>query len=115
MGQSYEITGQVKVIEETKEYGSNGFTKRLFVVEVVDGQYSEVLPIEAIKDGCALLDDVNVGDTVTVQANLKGREWEGRYFSNIQMWKLTVDSKAPSAPADVGSTPVADDDSEIPF
>ena len=111
MGKSYEVTGQVKVVEETKEYGSNGFTKRLCVIEVVDGQYSELLPLEAIKDGCKLLDAVQVGDTVTATVNLKGREYEGRYYPSIQMWKINVDSKAVSTPS--GEAPAGEASSEV--
>jgi len=38
MSESIPITGTVIKVDETKEYGSNGFTKRLMVIEVPDGQ-----------------------------------------------------------------------------
>jgi len=119
MSESIQITGTVIKVEETKEYGSNGFTKRLMVIEVPDGQYSNKIPVEAVKDKCAMFDGVNEGDAVTANCNLRSNEWNDRYFLSAQCWKISVDGKAqpaddrPPLPMDDAPDDVVDDD--VPF
>lgn len=82
-----EITGKVVVIGQTESVGQNGFTKRLVVVETNE-QYPQKLPIDFVKDKTALLDHISVGQEVKVQINLRGSESNGRWFSQIQGWKI---------------------------
>ena len=82
-----EITGSVKLIGKTEEVGTNGFTKRLLVVTTND-QYPQDLPIDFVKDKTFLLDSFKIGDAVTVGINLRGSEYNGRYYLNAQGWKI---------------------------
>lgn len=94
-----DITGKIKLINETKEYGSNGFRKRELVV-TTEEQYPQDLLVEFIQDKCDILNSYNVGDSVKVDINLRGREWQSpqgeiKYFNSIQGWrieKLSLDS-----------------------
>jgi len=94
MSESIKIAGKVLRIGETTEYGSNGFTKREMVIEVEDGQYSNKIPVEAVKDKCAMFDDVNECDTVSAEVNLRSNEWKERFFLSLQCWKIEVTDKA---------------------
>lgn len=82
-----EITGKVRVIGETQSIGSNGFTKRLIVVDT-DEQYSQPIPIDFVKDKTSILDNYKVGDSVKVGINLRGSEHNGKYYANIQGWRI---------------------------
>lgn len=82
-----EVTGKVVVIGQTESVGQNGFTKRLVVVETNE-QYPQKLPIDFVKEKTALLDSIIVGQEVKVQINLRGSESNGRWFSQIQGWKI---------------------------
>ena len=87
-----DITGKIKLINETKEYGSNGFRKRELVV-TTEEQYPQDLLIEFIQDKCDLLNAFQVGQGVKIGINLKGREWvnpqgETKYFNSIQGWRI---------------------------
>jgi Domain of unknown function (DUF3127) len=82
-----EVTGKVVVIGQTESVGQNGFTKRLVVIETNE-QYPQKLPIDFVKDKTALLDHISVGQEVKVQINLRGSESNGRWFSQIQGWKI---------------------------
>jgi len=87
-----DITGKIKLINETKEYGSNGFRKRELVV-TTDEQYPQDLLVEFIQDKCDILNSYNVGDSVKVDINLRGREWQSpqgeiKYFNSIQGWRI---------------------------
>jgi len=84
---SYELTGIVKVISDPQMF-SSGFSKRELVVSVPDGNYTQDISLEFIKDKADLLNDLSLGEQVTVSFNIKGREYNGRYFNNLQGWKI---------------------------
>ena len=86
------ISGIIKLINETKEYGSNGFKKRELVVTTQE-QYPQNILVEFIQDRCEILDSFNVGEFVKIDINLRGREWinkdgETKYFNSIQGWRI---------------------------
>lgn len=100
-----EVVGKIKLIEETKEYGSNGFKKREVVVTTQE-QYPQHILIEFTQDKCALLDTFQVGQDVKININLRGREWinpEGvaKYFNALQGWRIEAaqaNTPPPAAP-----------------
>lgn len=87
-----EVTGRVKVIEQTKEVGSSGFRKRDIVV-TTDEQYPQFISVQFVQDKCDLLDAYKVGDNVKIDINLRGREWtnpqgETVFFNSIVGWRI---------------------------
>lgn len=83
---SYEITGTIKVIFDTQTFPS-GFSKREFVVTTQE-QYPQDVKLEALKEKGELLDAYSEGEQVTVKFNLRGNEYNGRYFVNLQAWQI---------------------------
>ncbi|MEP4484167.1 MAG: DUF3127 domain-containing protein [Halioglobus sp.] len=117
---AYDLTGKIKLIQDPKTFDS-GFTKREMVVIVEDGKYPQEINIEFVQDKVALLDTLEPGQEVTVTFDIRGREYNGRYFNNLQGWKIAP-SGAQNTQADDGQQPppysappagMADDD--IPF
>lgn len=106
-----EVTGRVKMVEQTKEVGSSGFRKRDIVV-TTDEQYPQHISVQFVQDKCDLLDAYKVGDNVKVDINLRGREWtnpqgEVVYFNTIQGWRIAkLQAEAP-AQGQVAQPPVA--------
>ena len=84
---AYDLTGKIKLIQEAKTFES-GFTKREMVVIVEDGKYPQEINLEFVQDKAALLDSLQVGEEVTVTFDIRGREYNGRYFNNLQGWKI---------------------------
>lgn len=87
-----EVSGRIKMIDETKAFGANGFRKREMVV-TTDEQYPQHIMIEFTQDKCDLLNSYQVGEPVKVSINLRGREWvnpqgETKYFNSIQGWRI---------------------------
>lgn len=87
-----EIAGRIKMIDETKTFGSNGFRKRELVI-TTEEQYPQHLLIEFVQDKTSLLDSFREGEAVKVSINLRGREWtnpqgETKYFNSIQGWRI---------------------------
>ena len=127
---TYDYTGVVEVIGETKAFGANGFTKRELVVgNDVDSpnKYPNPVLFTFKKERCSLVDAVKQGDRVKVQFTIDGRRWDGpngtRYFTDLTGWKIDVlnaDGTATEpvpvpqpaeAPADVDSG----DPDDLPF
>ena len=100
-----EVQGKIKKIDETKEYGSNGFRKREVVI-TTEEQYPQHLAIEFVQDKTDLLNNYKVGQDVKISINLRGREWtnpqgEVKYFNSIQGWRIEnvqADQGADGAP-----------------
>ena len=86
-----EVTGKVRVINPEQQV-SAAFKKRELVV-TTEEQYPQDLLIEFIQDKCDILNSYKVSDSVKVDINLRGREWESpqgevKYFNSIQGWKI---------------------------
>lgn len=117
---AYDLTGKVKLIQEAKTFDS-GFTKREMVVIVEDGKYPQEINIEFIQDKVALLDSLEIGQQVTVTFDIRGREYNGRYFNNLQGWKITSQGDeatfSEQAPPPVSHSASGTDyqDDDIPF
>jgi translation initiation factor IF-3 len=87
-----EVTGSLKLIKETEDIGTSGFQKREVVITTSE-QYSQDLLIQFSQDKCNKLDEFNIGDSVKISINLKGREWtsplgETKYFNTIEGWRI---------------------------
>lgn len=119
-----EVQGKIIVIGETETIGAKGFQKRLVVVHT-DEQYPQTIPVEFTQDKTALLNNFNIGDFVEIGINLRGTEWKGRYFANINGWKInkldTDEKKSLRTPPFDGKEPINnallqdDEDNDLPF
>jgi hypothetical protein len=88
-----KLVGNLKVKKDTQVV-SEAFSKREFVLTVVDGAFSNDILIQLTKDKVTLINDINIGDLLEVEVNLKGKEWnspsgEVKYFNSIECWKIT--------------------------
>lgn len=94
------ITGTIHKIFD-RESVSEKFTKRNFVVNMPDGNYPQMINFQLSQDRCDLIDNWKVGDDVKVNFNLRGREWQEKFFTTIEAWKIEANGQAaqPSQPA----------------
>lgn len=87
-----ELQGKIKMIDETKTYGNNGFRKREMVI-TTEEQYPQSILIEFVQDKTDLLNNYRVGQDVKISINIRGREWvnpqgETKYFNSITGWRI---------------------------
>ena len=88
-----EVSGRIKVIGETQTV-SDKLRKREFVVTTDHTtMYPQFVSFVATQDKCNLLDNLNEGDEVNIQFNLKGRLWNSpqgeKYFNSLEIWRIT--------------------------
>lgn len=98
MANSFELTGTLKVLEETQTFAS-GFSKREFVIEVPDGKYPQMVKFETVRDKIDLLNSLNLGDEVKVTFDIRGNEYKGRYYVNLNAWKIESSGSGSSSGA----------------
>jgi hypothetical protein len=123
-----EVQGKIKMIDETKTYGNNGFRKRELVI-TTEEQYPQHILVEFVQDKTDLLNNFQVGQNVKVSINLRGREWinpqgETKYFNSIQGWRVenidgSMSGDMPPLPPEDAFEPATDfneeDHDDLPF
>ena len=123
-----EVQGKIKFINETQTFGNNGFRKRELVL-TTEEQYPQHILIEFVQDKTDLLNNYQIGQSVKISINLRGREWvnpqgETKYFNSIQGWRIenleaATTSQMPPMPAEDAFEPISDfneeDHDDLPF
>ena len=86
-GAVYHI-GQIEVVSEK-------FKKRDLVIQTNDGKFSQLISVQMTQDKVDLLNNLNIGDMVECNINLRGREWTDRngvkkFFNTIEAWSIQL-------------------------
>ena len=76
------------------------WAKQEFILEFPDGNFTAKACFtawgqEKVQD----LEKYQVGDKVKVSFNLKSREYNGRWYNDLQIWKIAPAGAQPAAPA----------------
>ena len=112
---NFEIEGRLhrKYDSENK---SQSFQTREFVLEVPDGNYPQFLKFQLTQDRCPVLDSFNEGETLKVHFDLRGREWQGKFFTNLNAWRIEraqADATEPPPPQEEFFPNAADEPSHV--
>ena len=82
-----KFTGKLVKVFESKKI-TDKMTKREFVVQEEADKYPQSILFEVINDKCKLLDDIKVGSTIEVAFNLRGREYNGKFYNTLSAWSI---------------------------
>lgn len=108
---SFEIVGKLHKKFDTESKTAT-FQARDFVIEADDGRYPQMVKFQLVQDKCDEIDKYNEGDMIRVHFNLRGREWQGKYFTNLNAWRIesgAATAPAAAAPAATSDFPTLDD------
>jgi len=108
---SYELKGTVKRVMETWKSETSDFTKREFVITAGD-EYPNDVKFTAIKDKASQLEGLKEGDEVLVHFDIRGREYDERFYVDLNAWKIEKQKGAPAA-SKSNEQPIGEDD--LPF
>ena len=125
----FSITGIVHKLSASEQKGAKGFTVRELVLEISSGNFTEYVAFQLTQAKCDLPESLGIkeGDTVTVHFDLRGREWQGRFFTNLNAWKLeklaagaALGALTPATPEPAPATTTAaaapaEADEDLPF
>ena len=101
---SFEIIGKLHKVFEVQAK-SERFQTREFVI-TTDGQYPQFIKFQLTQDRCELISNFEEGKDVKVYFDLRGREWQEKYFTNLNAWKIES-AATENAAADATSIPQA--------
>lgn len=89
------IKGKMHFIGDVQNV-TDKFKKRDFVIEFseTNPDYKEYIKLECQKDRVEILDNLSIGDEVSVDFNLRGRPWtnksgETTYFNTLVAWRVS--------------------------
>ena len=118
-----ELIGKIIVIGKEEIVGSAGtFKKRQLVVET-DEQYPQKIGIDFVQDKCSILDKYSIGDSVKVGINIRGNEYNSKYYVSLNGWRIEKlentneinTSSIPSQPFEVVTEINQVEESDLPF
>ena len=81
------IKGVIKLINEVKVI-SDKFSVLEFVISVPDGKYIQDIILSLVNDKIDIIKPYVVGQEVEVSYNLRGREYNGRYYNTLDACKI---------------------------
>ena len=91
------------------------WAKQEFILEFPDGNFTSQACFTAFgQDKVAELGKYQVGDRIKVSFNIRGREYNGRWYTDLQIWRISpagadaAPAAAPAQPAHVSAPPVSD-------
>jgi hypothetical protein len=87
------IKGAIKLINPIKVI-SDKFSVREFVVTTPDAKYPQDILFQTVNDKMAVLESLGVGQQVEVSYNVRGREFNGRYYNTLDAWKVQIIGQA---------------------
>jgi len=114
---SFELEGKLHKIFEV-ERKSDKFQARDFVVEMADGNYPQFIKFQCVQERTGIVDAFKEGDTVKVSFDLRGREWNGKYFTNLNAWRVesgVAEQATPSMPMEEVAFPTAPSGGDAAF
>jgi hypothetical protein len=119
MSTTTEITGTVIDIQPTQTFGANGFRKSGVIIDT-GGDYPDKLQVEFVKEkadeATTGAKAMRIGQQVTISCNIRGREYNGRYFTSLQGWKwAATEAGQQQQPGDAGAGYDGDVPDDQPF
>ena len=87
-----EVIGKVYFKSDVELIGTNQMQKQILVVET-DVQYPQKIPVEFIKEKVDLLNNIQIGQQVKVNVNIRGNEYQDRngvtrFGLSFQGWSI---------------------------
>ena len=116
---SLKVTGKITNVLEKQSGTSksgNDWVKQSFVLNTEE-KYNNIYCFEVFGD--EKVENLNkynkVGDVVEVEFNVSTNEWQGKYFTSLQAWKISK-SNSDTPPLPQTEAPdLNDDDDLLPF
>ncbi len=107
---SLELEGTLKQKQAVQSGASarGPWMKQEFVLEYPDGNFTAQACFLAWgQDKVQELDKYQVGDRVKVSFNIKSREYNGRWYNDLQIWRIAPAGTVPAAAPAPAAAPVA--------
>lgn len=98
------------------------WTKQEFVIETTEDQYPKKVCFTLFGDKVSMIGGLAAGQEVEVSFNVESREYNGRWFHNINAWKIesASNNNTPEPPPefrmeDIPPEPADNSGNDLPF
>ncbi len=105
---SFQIQGKLYRKFDT-EQKTETFKAREFVILVEDGMYPQYIKFQLTQERCSLIDPFNIDDQILVHFDLRGREWNDKFFTNLNAWRIEKPEQGETPPAQEADFPSYED------
>lgn len=85
-----KLEGEIKLIGDRQDFASGFYKRMLVLICDKETKYPQELPIDFSKERGDALDNLKAGDTVVIDADLNGREYNGRYYPSVNGWRVEL-------------------------
>ena len=88
------MKGAIKLINPVKVINDK-FSVREFVITTLDAKYPQEVIFQTVNDKMDVIAPYGVGQVVTVSFNVRGREYNGKYYNTLDAWKVQGEVTSP--------------------
>ena len=121
---SLELEGRIsrKFAKQSGQGAKGAWIKQDFILEFQDGSYTaQVCFTSCGNDKVAELDKYQAGDDVKVSCNIRAREFNGRWYNDVRVWRISPvgpavqPDQAPAPAPSIEDMPFEDGSNDLPF
>jgi hypothetical protein len=113
MSEQISTKGTVKQIGEMQTFDSGFYKCEVIVTIDEDSNYPQPIKFELLKETAAkALEELKVGQKIEMFYNLRGNEYNGKFYVSVQGWRWDIQGEATAKPST--NKPAANDD-DLPF
>ena len=100
MALELEGTLRHKLASQQGTSARGAWAKQEFILEFPDGNFTAQACFTAFgQDKVAELDKYQVGDRIRISFNIRSREYNGRWYNDLQIWRIAPAGPPTAAPA----------------
>lgn len=100
MALELEGTLRHKLASQQGTSARGAWAKQEFILEFPDGNFTAQACFTAFgQDKVAELDKYQVGDRIRISFNIRSREYNGRWYNDLQIWRIAPAGQPTAAPA----------------
>jgi single-strand DNA-binding protein len=85
------VKGKIMLVSGVTERGEKKFKTADFIVET-DEKYPQRIKFELLGDNTKLIQDLQKAISGEVFFNLKGKEWNGKFYNSLECYKFVPDN-----------------------
>lgn len=88
----YKFNGQLRERSEIQEVGKT--TKLEFVIHDNSSKWENFAKFEIYGDNIQKIQDMNLNDKVEVTFNIRGRQYNGKFYTNLVAYNITKENNS---------------------
>ena len=110
-----KITKKLEIESGTSKAGKE-WKKQSFIIDT-GSQYNPEICFQLFgEDKIQILENYNEGDKVDVSFNLSSREYNGRYFHNVDAWRVeSIEDTSSTNNEDLPNFESSSEEDDLPF